>query len=142
VRDWLKGFGRDESGPWSLADESIAPEELPAVLRVSRALAEEGRPRLTRDVARWVARIGAAFPDMVDADASLIFVCSARAAAGHVERVEALLAFTPWRDDGAALAEAVARGTVPFQVALDGGYEAQVAAAQLRLRKEGSDDGR
>jgi hypothetical protein len=137
ISNWIEGgwlTKTDEDVPWSLADATGS--EAAIVLRVLRGLIEDGRPKPTRRLVRWLVRIATACPDLAEADPSLLYICAARAKAGYVQRVETFLAFTPWRDGGLALAEAVARGRVPFQVAFDGGYEAEVAAAQLRLRGE------
>ena len=58
-------------------------------------------------------------------DLELIAQCAAYGARGEPFRgmVEQLLMYEPWRDDGKALGEAVARGDVPFNVSFSFGFE-------------------
>jgi hypothetical protein len=89
-------------------------------------------PWPTRAVAEWIVRIRRAYPDWQD----LVYVnYTARLARkGEEARVARFLAFAPWRDEGAALFEAVRRHQVPEDTLL--GQEVVVDYIQWRARKE------
>jgi hypothetical protein len=120
LRDWIakRWITIDENdGPWSM--EMSPPEDARLVLEVVRLLIEDPAPRRSRrpsrEVARWIARIRRAYPDL-DVDLYLVYRLAVVARRGDVGDVETFLAFTPWRDDGAAIREAYRMGLVddPF----------------------------
>lgn len=66
VKDWENRRARDKSGYWSLANDNTGRPDL--VMRVIAALvaASGGRGvRLTNAEAVWIARLGAALPDIL-----------------------------------------------------------------------------
>jgi hypothetical protein len=121
VSDWI-GRGviaiDDGDGPWSLLDS--APEDIPLVLDVARAMIEASADKRfrarhsnwpTRKVAEWVVRLRRAFPDLKDPVRTYELAYLARHSDGRW--IQATLAFTPWRDRGAALASARRRRLLP-----------------------------
>jgi hypothetical protein len=127
---------RDESGDWDLGTGE--PEDIPLVLPVVRLLAEQRLGRPSKNEARWTVRIRRAYPEISDLE--LIAQCAAYGARGEpfVGMVEQLLMYAPWRDEGIALGEAVARGDVPFNVAFSFGFENASANASSRASQKGA----
>jgi hypothetical protein len=121
--------GTDDSGPWSLGHGDA--EDAALVLPVLRWTVEQGHPRPTQNVAAWVARIRRGFPDL---EVETAYELAVAAAAGGVpaQRAETYLAFTPWRDDGAALVDAYGRDLVTFDVVFMAGLSAEAAVERER----------
>ena len=121
VNDWIaRGViaPRDEDAAWRLTDS--APEDISLVLGIARALIEASadehwRARHpawpTRAVAEWIVRLRRAYPELKDSVRTYELAYLARHSDGRW--IEATLAFTPWRDKGAALASARKRGLLP-----------------------------
>jgi hypothetical protein len=102
----------DADAPWRLTD--AAPEDMPLVLEVARALIEaSGDKRIrarhpnwpTRAVADWIVRLRRAYPGELS-DPWRIYRLAYLARHSEGRWIETTLAFTPWRDRGAALDEA------------------------------------
>jgi len=82
-------------------------------------------------------RIRRAYPDVEDLELVYALAALAKRGGDYLERVQLFLAYAPWRDDAAALIDAVLDNRLTWDVALLGGYEQQVAiAAEHRRRAE------
>ena len=152
IGDWIEKAWLTfdpEDAPWTLAKAN--GEDAALVLEVIRALIENSdQPgawgkRPSRVVATWIVRIRRAYPPDDLEDPLLVYYLAAVARRGgeHLEKVETFLAFTPWRDDGDALARAIHGELVSFDVASTFGYGSQIANHLGRLiheRKEREDE--
>ena len=74
----------------------------------------------SENVADWVGRIRTAFPELDIGSAYEAALASAAGGAAR-DRMQTLLAFTPWRDDGHALVRAYGRGLVGHDVVMQAG---------------------
>jgi len=131
AKGWIVKSAPD--APWSISDAE-APEDIPLVLEVVRSQIEDPWPMPwpTKAVAKWIVRIRRAYPDMGD----LVYVnyLARLARQGEETRVARFLAFGPWRDEGAALYEAVSRNLVPMDTLV--GNDHVVAYMEWRARRE------
>lgn len=143
IRDWIKNGWitlDPEDAPWSMTQSQ--GEDAALILDVIRALiSESGQPfswprRPSRQVASWIVRIRRAYPDITDMRAVYFAATLARRGGDSLERVETLLAFTPWRDDAEALARAIYKGLVSQKVADNFGFERAVIRHQVRFERE------
>lgn len=148
LREWIaKGWVTldAEDAPWSLENSTVDDASL--ILDVVRVLIEESASsgfsrRPSKAVATWIARIRRAYPDLLDHHLTFYLAMTARRGEESLEKVETFLAFTPWRDDGAALARAIEGHVVSFDVAFTFGFEQQVATQQGRFNRERKEQGR
>lgn len=153
VQRFLADFsGPDESGPWSLAEGD--PDDAALVLPMLRVLDDDraelarhgwgvGQSRRpTRAQAGWVVRIKRAAPDLTDDGLILHLAAVATRGGWGVETVQRFLAYAPWRDDGEALAAAIHKKVVGFDVAWIGRFEDPVGQRLGDLRQKGDSSGK
>jgi hypothetical protein len=121
VSDWIaRGVivPDDQDGPWHLTDATA--EDIPLVLGVARAMIEASAdPKWkarhstwpTKAVAEWIIRLRRAYPELKSSVRTYQLAYLARHSDGRW--IETTLAYTPWLDQGAALASARKRGVLP-----------------------------
>jgi len=138
TKGWININERD--APWSIADGPA--EDMALVLPIARSLLEIPYPRTRwprRALAEWIVRIRRAFPDFDDMQCIYQLAWTMEAAeliAGRAETsgeldlatslrnsTQVFLAFTPWRDEGAGLFDAIERQVIPIDVAHEFGWE-------------------
>jgi hypothetical protein len=124
----VTAFRRQDGQRWTLADAD--GDEAALILPVVREAIEHSRRRPTSAEAEWIARISRACPDLRDAKTVQYRALVAQQGGADLDRVEALLAFAPWRDAGVALLDAYGSGRVGFDVVFLAGYENEAPAAR------------
>jgi hypothetical protein len=98
-----KAVPPDPSGPWSLADAEVDPDDAALVLPVLAEVIERSGGRwqqFSKDLAGWIVKVRVAAPDIPPRWAFTV-AQSYQAGEKHKEAVDGLdqmLGFAPWRD--------------------------------------------
>jgi hypothetical protein len=125
----------DASADWTL--EMSRPEDAALILPVARWRLGRGYKPLTRDVARWIARVRRIAPDLDDIESINAMAVLAQRGGRDLANAQTILAFRPWTPDGRDdLARAVGQGHVGSDVGYLVGLERQAAMEQLAARNK------